>query len=266
MAILQATLFSNALTRTVPATVILPSDKYDGQGRSISRPPYKTLYLLHGYLGSTLDWITGTRICRWATERDLAVVMPSGDNSVYIDHASSGENYGQFISRELVELTRAMFPLSDKREDTFIGGLSMGGLGALRNGLACPETFGSIITLSGALDFLEQQPPEELSMFGPPEEVLNGDKNPAVLLRRFAEDPSLPKPKIFSACGTEDPLLPGNRLYRTRLEDAGFDLTYVEAPGNHNWDFWDTYILEALKWLPLSDGSQGLTSGNIDGK
>lgn len=61
--------------------------------------------------------------------------MPSGDNAFYIDQPKMNNNYGEFIGRELVELTRKMFPLSDKREDTYIGGLSMGGYGALRNGL-----------------------------------------------------------------------------------------------------------------------------------
>ena len=81
MAILQATVFSRALNRTVPITVILPSDKYDWDGNAMAEPPFQTLYLLHGAIGSTLDWITGTRISRWAMDRNLAVVMPSGDNS-----------------------------------------------------------------------------------------------------------------------------------------------------------------------------------------
>ena len=53
--------------------------------------PYKTLYLLHGIIGNYTDWIFGTRIQRWAEEKDLAVVMPSGDNSMYLDHAVDGQ-------------------------------------------------------------------------------------------------------------------------------------------------------------------------------
>lgn len=48
---------------------------------------------------------------------------------------NGSDNYGDFIGRELVELTRKIFPLSHKREDTFIGGLSMGGYGAIPNGI-----------------------------------------------------------------------------------------------------------------------------------
>ena len=48
------------------------------------------------------------------------MVMPSGDNSFYVDRPDANNNYGEFIGKELVEITRRMFPLSDKREDTFI--------------------------------------------------------------------------------------------------------------------------------------------------
>lgn len=77
--------------------------------------------------------------------------MPSGENRFYLDDEKSGELYGEFIGKELVEFTRKLFPLSDKREDTFIAGLSMGGYGAIRNGLKYAENFGCVIGLSAAL-------------------------------------------------------------------------------------------------------------------
>ena len=58
--------------------------------------------------------------------------------------------WGEMAGRELVAFTRQMFPLSDQREDTFIGGLSMGGFGALRLGSYYHETFSRIFCLSGA--------------------------------------------------------------------------------------------------------------------
>ena len=44
---------------------------------------YKILYLLHGLLGNYTDWVSQTRIQKWAEEKNLAVVMPSGDNAFY---------------------------------------------------------------------------------------------------------------------------------------------------------------------------------------
>ena len=47
------------------------------------------------------------------------------------------------------------------------------------------------------------------------------------------------------------------------LQDAGLDVTYEEGPGDHNWDFWDTYIKRIIDWLPLDPESRGRNSGNV---
>ena len=78
--------------------------------------------------------------------------MPTGENKFYCDSEISGDRYGKFIAEDLVEFTRDTLPLSRKREDTFIGGLSMGGFGSIVNGLRHPETFGCITALSSALN------------------------------------------------------------------------------------------------------------------
>ena len=74
---------------------------------------------------------------------------------------------------------------------------------------------------------------------------------------------SVPLPKIYLACGTEDGLLGPNRAYRDMFREAGLDLTYEEGPGNHNWEFWDKYIRHILDWLPLDEAKAGLSSGNV---
>ncbi len=267
MALIQVNYVSNALQRTVPLQVILPVDKLTPDGRLPAPRKYKTLYLLHGFLGNYTDWVSGTRIQRWAEERDLAVVMPSGDNAFYVDSPNPVNRYGEFIGRELVEVTRRMFPLSDKREDTFIGGLSMGGFGALRNGLKYSDTFGAVICLSGAVDILSAPRVGNdrifgEAIFGDLDEAILSDKNPRVLIAQHKT--ARVRPGIYLCCGTEDRLLPQSRTFRTLLEEAGFDVTYVEGPGGHNWDFWDTYIKKALDWLPLDALSRGKNSGNID--
>jgi len=280
MAIIQVNFMSNTLWRTVPIQVILPVDKLTPDGKLPEPKKFKTLYLMHGLLGNCTDWVSGTRIQRWAEERDLAVVMPSGDNSFYVDRPASNNRYGEFIGKELVEITRRMFPLSDKREDTFIGGLSMGGFGAMRNGLKYQDTFSAIISLSGALHIFEDldqlaarkegvdnQRFEECT-FGPMLQAAQSDKNPRVLIQQLSqqEGSAASLPSIYMACGTDDRLLPYSRIYKDLLEESGFTVTYEEGPGNHNWDFWDTYIKKAIDWLPLDEYSQGVNSGNVHKK
>lgn len=67
-------------------------------------------------MGNYTDWVTGTCIKRWAEEKNLAVVMPSGANMFYMDHPEVNENYSEFIGKELVKITRRMFPLSHKKK------------------------------------------------------------------------------------------------------------------------------------------------------
>ena len=266
MALVQFTYVSNVLLRSVPVQVILPVDKLAPDGTYLPLKKYKTLYLLHGLLGSHVDWVSGTRIQRWAEEQDLAVVMPSGENSFYLDRPGFHTDYGKFIGQELVEITRRMFPLSDKREDTFIGGLSMGGFGALRNGLKYHETFSRIIALSPALYMFENGPSTFVGMLGKTpdqwEEVINSDVNPRWLLKQLPQE----KPQVYLACGLQDDLLPGARLYHKLLAEAKVEHHYVEDPGKHDWDYWDHHIRLALKWLPLDDRTGGLNSGNIKGE
>ena len=271
MALIQVNYVSAALQRTVPLQVILPIDKMTPDGKLPPEKKFKTLYLLHGFLGNYTDWVSGTRIQRWAEEKDLCVVMPSGDNAFYVDRPATGNCYGQFIGEELVEVTRRMFPLSRKREDTFIGGLSMGGFGAMRNGLKYHDTFGAVISFSGVLELLKVIPSSvsqrmdmsfEEGLFGNLEKAAASDKNPIWLAQELAGGKNLPA--IYIACGTEDRLISHSRNFRDLLVKNGFDVTYEEAPGDHNWDFWDTYIKKAIDWLPLEDASQGINSGNVN--
>ena len=67
------------------------------------------------------------------------------------DSDLSGDYYARFIGQELVEFTRATFNPSTRREDTYIAGLSMGGFGALVNGLRNMDTFSHIAAFSAAL-------------------------------------------------------------------------------------------------------------------
>ncbi len=276
MAFIQMSIFSDCLVRTVNVNVILPVDKAVMPGMP-KRPdkPYKTLYLLHGVLGSQVDWALGTRIQRYAEENDLAVVMPAGENAFYVDQPASNNLYGEFIGRELVELTRKMFPLSDKREDTFIGGLSMGGYGALRNGLKYSDTFGYIVSLSGAfvLDdmpqrtndspmFMERRDYAE-SCFGDLDKLLESDKNPKWMIKKLKEE-GRDIPEIYMACGDQDSLLEANKSMKDCLVANGASVEFKIGPGNHEWDFWDTYIKDAIyTWLPTENNGQGFNSGNV---
>ena len=273
MALLHCNFMSRSLGRSVPIQVVLPTDKMAGPQGQAPQGPFKTLYLLHGIFGDETDWVCGTRLQSWAQDRNLAVVMPAGENSFYVDNPRASRLYGTYIGKELVDFTRRTFPLSAKREDTFIGGLSMGGFGAIVNGLQNPETFGAVCALSSALildsmmenkeytDFLMTNKGYYESVFGDLDQVRGSDMDYDALAEKVAKEPV--KPRFYMACGTEDGLIGVNRAFRDHLQGLGFDVTYEEGPGVHDWYFWDKYILKVMEWLPLDRPEQGISSGHV---
>ncbi len=272
MALIQVNYLSKALFRTVPVNVILPTDKIsfdtlDYQG--VPEGGYPTLYLLHGLLGNYTDWVSGTRIQRWAEDAGLAVVMPSGDNAFYIPGQAANSDYGAFIGEELPRVMRDMFPLSHRREDTFIAGLSMGGFGALRNGMKYAETFSRIAAFSSGIHFFDpgfESLAGEESVFGNLAEAAKTDKSHYVVLEQLkarVASGEVEAPRFWMSCGTEDSLMSANVKFRDMLMDAGFDVTWDEEPRGHDWYFWDSQIEKVIDWLPLGETDATLGSGNV---
>lgn len=254
MALMQVNYMSKALFRIVPLNVILPVDRFDAdQDRYLMNRnhKYKTLYLLHGLLGNYTDWVSQTRIQKWAEEKNLAVVMPSGDNAFYFKSRTPWNDYETFIGEELPEITRRMFPLSDKREDTFIAGLSMGGYGALRNGIVFSDMFSHVAGLSSALHLFDDLSEEaDLGLFDHMEEASRTNLNPKVAAgEMFRNKKEIPR--FYMACGRHDDLLKANMDFRDFLRENGADVTWDEENAGHDWDFWDSQIRKVLEWLPI---------------
>lgn len=220
---------------------------------------YPVLYLLHGAYGDYSDWARLTSIERYAQAHKIAVVMPSADNSFYQDMYRGGK-YLTYFTRELPDYIARLFPVSTKREDTFVAGLSMGGYGAVRVAFEVPERFGAAASLSGAIDLLaalgdaEKEPHRPPfywdAIFADPGKVEGSDADLfALAQKRLAEGRKLPP--IYQTVGTEDFIYPANLSAKKKLEELGLELTYAEHPGIHDWEFWDAHIRDVLDWLPI---------------
>jgi len=253
--------FSEALALTCSAHVILPqpTTQQIGMAGGKSRDKYPTLYLLHGLSDDHTIWTRRTSIERYAAAKDLAVVMPAVGRSFYQD-MPGGAKYWTFISEELPALCQRYFPLSAAREDNFAAGLSMGGYGALRLGLARPEKYAAVASLSGALDLKKRlreagKPGSRVSraewagIFGP--DLQTPPESDLWLLAQNAASMPGPKPALYLACGTEDPLLEDTRTFQRQLKAANLPAAYHESPGDHEWGYWDAQIQRVLDWLPL---------------
>ncbi len=262
MAIFEITFFSNALHRQTPITAIIPVEEKEIPGfpKFDKSKPFRSVYLLHGFSGGHGDWLRGSRIEELSMLYNIAVFCPSGENSFYLDDESIDALYEQYLCKELIDFTRRVFPISEKREDTTLGGLSMGGYAAIRNGLKHNDVFGNIIALSSALitdniaDIIKQpdnriaSPAYYMHVFGDPEKIIGSDIDPKALAKKLV-DSGAHRPNVYMACGTEDFLLAENRSFDAYLTHIGFRHEYTEGPGIHNWAFWDTYIEKAFNWL-----------------
>jgi S-formylglutathione hydrolase FrmB len=251
MAFIDCKFFAETLGMSSSIRVILPEpsllDLEKGKGAPSSG--YPVLYLLHGLSDDETAWTRYTSIERYIASLGLAVVMPNVHRSYYTN-MKFGYRYWDFISEELPLKVRALFPISGARADNAVAGLSMGGYGALKLALSKPEAYSAAACLSGSCDLKSlRDRPEELSLvFGEPAKIAAAGGDLAELATKLARS-DRPKPRIFQACGSEDFLLGSNHRFRDVITPLGFDYTYEEGSGAHDWAYWDAAIQRALTWL-----------------
>ena len=253
MALLRCDFFSEVLEVGTSMTVLLPQAGEEQIGVTGSVPrdgEVPVLYLLHGLSDDSTAWQRYTGIERYAAPYGLAVVMPEVQRSFYADERLGG-SYWTFLSEELPSVVQSFFRVSDRREDTFVAGLSMGGYGALKWALRHPDRFAAVASLSGALDVdeirhEEWRRPLFKRVFG---DDLPDDDDLFRLIER--SDPTA-VPPVFLGCGTEDHLFASNERFLDAARTRGVDVHVDFRPGGHEWGLWDATIRDVLAWLPLA--------------
>jgi len=260
MALMHVEFFSEILRLSSSMDVIVPQRAMGQVGIATNRfqPPYPVLYLLHGGSDNHTNWQRNTSIERYVSDLGIIVVMPAVQYSFYSDQ-KYGLRYFTFISEELPHIIREFFPASSRREDTFAAGLSMGGYGAFKLGISCPDRFAAVASLSGSIDqrtrlltdsTLNNSVMREMARhaFGSYEEYDQSENDLAWLLEKHLAS-GVTLPRFYAACGTNDHNYEINVEFHRRFKDR-IDLTYTEVPGRgHEWGFWDEYIQQVLRWL-----------------
>lgn len=256
MALLHADIYSEALGMCTRLEIVLPehSESNIGVGGNASKEPWKVLYLLHGYGDDETIWQRRTSIERYAAPLPLVVVMPTCQRGWYTD-MHYGFKWFTYISEELPRLIKQFIPnVSDRREDTFVAGLSMGGYGAFKLALSCPEKYGWAASLSGALDMVRNTANRPslnsywTDVFGPLDEM-KGSKHDLFALAEKVKPES--RPHLYQWCGRQDGMFDQNIDMRNHLIKLGYDLKFVESDGIHTWQYWDEKIQDVLAWLPF---------------
>jgi putative tributyrin esterase len=229
---------SPALLKACSMNVIFPE-------RSVGTPPFPVFYLLHGLSDDHTSWSRRTSIERHVADLPLIVVMPDGGRGFYCD-AVEGPAYERHLLEDVIGFVDRTCQTIPERQGRVIGGLSMGGYGAIKLALKYPQLFCSAVAHSAALDVQRRIERPEVAeemrrIFGP---APGGGPDDPYALAETIDRRLLPALRLD--CGLEDGLLEENRAFHRHLEQLGIPHEYAEFPGAHTWDYWDHHVQEAI--------------------
>lgn len=241
---------STVLEMDTKVNVLVPEDRHktvDTRGKK-----YPVLYILHGMKEDCSSWLNLSNIFLLCRDLDLIVVMPSANNSSYVNQVY-GLEYFNYITEELPTKLKNILPIDDDPEKTFIMGESMGGYGTMRCALGAPEKYGKAVCLSAgnmATSNIIKNKCFQLSLGNDVEEMLKSDNNLYLLMDRLKDNSGhIPDFKVF--CGTEDFVYGLCVDLCEKLEEKlpehfkGSEFW----PGEHNFFFWNQAIPKALAFF-----------------
>lgn len=250
---------SNILCMSVDVSVLLPDNERSRLFLENKQEPvkYKTLYLLHGFSGDYMSYLRTSNIERYADEHQLMVVMPSVYNSAYTD-MKYGLDYFTYLSKELMHFIELTFPASQRREERFVAGMSMGGYGAYKLGLSCPEKFCAIGGVAGSYhaEYRYQGKVSTVStlcegLYGDPPQIVPEVHDVFTLLKQLKKE-GKEIPRLYTCCGTEDRRYQDSVDLKKFAEELEIPIVFEQGPGKHDMIFFDEYIQRILKWMLCS--------------
>lgn len=274
MALCKVDYYSDAMQQKMDICVIIPENKW---GYSLADRPvdyrYPTLWLLCGGGFDHTDWLRYTAVELFAAKQGVAVVLPGISYAAYMDTAEGDYRYWTQISQELPEYLRKLFPLSERREDNFVAGFSMGGYGAFKFAMQHPEMFAACGNFSGPFGIIPRTPIPPNEKLGQP--CLRDDfcekpfgtlwaafgsaashrntpsDNYYMLDKRVKEGTQLPK--FYMAIGDQDPGAQDGYAAMDYMTSLGIEFTQVRDEGMHDWVYCNRHIEAFLNWIPLEN-------------
>lgn len=283
-------LYSCKLGNPVGVSIYLPSPSPGEEPASFygSGEKYKVLWLLHGGNGDRHDWIRYTNLANLLKGRKVAVVCPDGLNSDFSNHPQFGEGYlfADYFFEELMPFIHHWLPVSEKPEDQFLAGVSMGALAVWTLGLKEPARFGGLAPfVAKPRNYAYLEPYREMNsyefrklatenrtMFPAgygdasagiwPKEINMICKYPTVgewldsyehtwkILERVVKEKKLP-PKLFLVGGEEDPRLQTMRAYVQELGITSVKYCTVPGKGGHGYPYWGQFLEPMLDYFAI---------------
>lgn len=223
--------YSDALGRTMPYGIYLPPT-YD----SDPTRHYPVAYMLHGAGGHYSEWVAyglpeSAEDLIWNGEiQPMIIVMPQGDQSYFVNHVGTdGARWGDYIAFDLVAHIDATYRTIPQPRSRAIGGLSMGGFGALQLAFTHPEIFGVVGAHSPALHTIAQI--SDLI------DTADGDAEFDPLELAKTLDPAY-APKVWVDAGSEDEWAERDLLLGQILDGRNIPHQVQLSPGRHTAEYW----------------------------
>ncbi len=274
MALCKIDYQSQAMDQKMGVCVIIPENKW---GHSLADRPvgyrYPTLWLLCGGGYDHTDWLRFSPIEYLAAKKGVAVVLPGISYAGYMDTAEGDYRYWTQISRELPQYLRKVFPLSERREDNFVAGFSMGGYGAFKFAMQRPEMFAACGNFSGPIgiiprtpiapdeklgqpclrdDFCEKQFGTLWAAFGSAAKLRNTESDNLYMLEQHVKVGTV-LPKFYMAIGAQDPGAQDGYAVMDYMTSLGLEFTQVRDQGMHDWQYCNRHVEAFLDWITLPD-------------
>lgn len=246
---------SAILAHPVAYCALLPPS-YDAE----TAKKFPVLYFLHGLGGDQTFLISSSGWSliedAWEQKRfgEFVIITPQAGVSFYVNSKNGKVRYEDFFIHEFVPQMEKRFRISSSRSGRAIGGISMGGYGALRFAFKYPQMFTAVSAQMPAL--LEQLPRGSQNAgftaffgtaFGSPlDEAFWKSNTPFV----FARTANLAGLKIYVDCGDHDNygFDAGTRSLDKLLTDRHIPHTIHLYPGQHDWEFVAQHLLESLEF------------------
>ena len=205
------------------------------------RGPRPLLVFLHGRGGGDRDELVTPMFAalrRLGRAAPIVAFPGGGEDSYWHDRADGA--WGRYVSSEVIPQVVHRFGADARR--VAIGGISMGGYGALALASLHPGRYCAVgahspalwqtggETAAGAFDDAED--------FAGHDVIATARTNPAI----FAAQP------VRIDAGDADPFLPGDRAFVAALRTGGMDIELHTAPGGHDDGYWDSHWRDYLRF------------------